>query len=52
MAILKHIVAATAAITFAAPAFAEYPEKAINIDRRVPCRWGERYSGAYYCRRA
>jgi len=31
MAILKHIIAATAAITFAAPAFAEYPEKAINL---------------------
>lgn len=31
MKLMKHIVAATAALTFAAPAFAEYPEKAINF---------------------
>jgi len=31
MKFLKHIVAATAALTLAAPAFAEYPEKPINF---------------------
>ena len=31
MAIFKHLVAATAALTFAAPAWADYPEKAINL---------------------
>lgn len=31
MKLWKHIVAATAALTFAAPAYADYPEKAINL---------------------
>ena len=31
MRFLKHVVAATAALTFAAPVFAEYPEKPINF---------------------
>ena len=31
MKFLKHIVAATAAVAFAAPAFADYPEKPINF---------------------